>query len=78
MLDKHKKERLIFMYYNERIKFIRESKNITQTEMAEALGIKQTVYSRYERGQNELKVEKLTQICKYLNVSADYILGLND
>lgn len=64
------------MYYNERIKFIRESKNITQTEIAQALGIKQTVYSRYERGQNELKAEKLTAICKYLNVSADYILGL--
>ena len=64
------------MYYNERIKFIRQSKNITQLEMAERLGIKQTNYSQYERGLHEPSASRLKEICEILNVSADYILGL--
>ena len=64
------------MYYNERIQFIRESKNITQKEMAAHLKIKQQQYSRYEKGINIMPVTHLNAICSYLKVSADYIIGL--
>ena len=64
------------MYYNEKIQYIRESKNITQKELAEFLSIKQQQYARYEKGINELPLKHLKNICIYLNVSADYILGL--
>lgn len=40
--------------------------------------MEQTQYSRYERGENEIKVNVLIEICKALNVSADYILELTD
>ena len=40
--------------------------------------MKQTQYSRYERGENEIKVNVLIDICKALDVSSDYILGLSD
>ena len=40
--------------------------------------MEQTQYSRYERGENEIKVNVLIEICKALNVSSDYILGLSD
>ncbi len=66
------------MYYNEKIQWIRENKNITQREMAEYLGIKQQQYARYEKGVNIMPVTHLPKICKYLNVSADYILGLSN
>ena len=64
------------MYYNERIAWIRDCKNITQKEVANHLGIKQQQYARYEKGVNVMPVTYLPQICAYLNVSADYILGL--
>ncbi len=66
------------MYYNERIKWVRDCKNITQQEIAEHLGIKQQQYARYEKGVNIMPITYLPEICKYLGVSADYILGLKD
>lgn len=66
------------MYYNEIIQFERESKNITQKQMAEFLGIKQQQYARYEKGINLLPITHLKNICAYLNLSANYILGLPD
>ncbi len=66
------------MYYNEIIQFERESKNITQKQIAEFLGIKQQQYARYEKGINLLPITHLKSICVYLNLSADYILGLPD
>ncbi len=66
------------MYYNEKIAYERDRQNITQKEMASRLGIKQQQYSRYEKGINVMPVTYLPKICKILNVSADYILGLSN
>ena len=66
------------MYYNEKIAYESDRQNITQKEMASRLGIKQQQYSRYEKGINVMPVTYLPKICKILNVSADYILGLTD
>ena len=57
------------MYYNEKIELVRNSKNITQKEIAEYLGIKQQQYARYEKGVNIMPVT-------YLNISADDVLGI--
>lgn len=64
------------MYYNEKIAWIRDCKNITQKEIAAYLGIKQQQYARYEKGINEMPVHHLIKTCMYLQISADYILGL--
>ena len=66
------------MYYNEKIAYESDRQNITQKEMASRLGIKQQQYSRYEKGINVMPVTYLPKICKILNVSADYILGLSN
>ena len=66
------------MYYNERIQWVRDCKNITQKELADYLGIKQQQYARYEKGINIMPVTYLPKICEYLGVSADYILGLTN
>lgn len=66
------------MYYTERLQFVRDCKNITQKELAEILNIKQQQYARYEKGINVMPITYLPKICKYLNVSADYILGLTN
>ena len=66
------------MYYNERIAWIRDCRSISQKEMAEKLGIKQQQYARYEKGINVMPITYLKEICKTLNVSADYIIGITD
>ena len=66
------------MYYNEIIQFERESRNITQKQVAEILGIKQQQYARYENGINLMPLTHLKKVCEYLNLSADYVLGLPD
>ena len=66
------------MYYNERIKYVRETKDITQKQISEYLGMKQQQYARYEKGINIMPVTHLPKICKFLGVSADYILGLDE
>lgn len=64
------------MQYYERLKEIREDKDITQNEVAEAIGTtKQQIYA-YEKGINKMSVERLKEMCLYYGVSADYILGL--
>ncbi len=61
--------------YFQRIRDLREDRDMTQREVADILGIQQTVYSRYERGYQTIPVEHLLNLADYYNVSADYILG---
>ncbi len=58
------------------IRDLREDHDKTQQEIADYLGTSQTMYARYERGANELPIRHLLKLCKYYQVSADYILGL--
>ena len=66
------------MVYIKRIRDLREDHDKTQQEIADILGTSQTMYARYERGANEMPLHHLIALCKYYNVSADYILGLKD
>lgn len=63
--------------YNQIIKELREDNDLSQKEIAKVLDIKQQVYSRYELGIRALPIEHLIALCKYYNVSADYVLGLD-
>ena len=62
--------------YNEVLKELREDKNLTQTQVANILGIKQASYSRYELNKCEIPLSHLKKLCVFYNVSANYILGL--
>ena len=58
----------------ERIRGLREDNDLTQTEVAQVLGTSQTMYARYERGANEMPIHHLVTLCRFYNVSADFIL----
>ena len=64
--------------YVKRIRDLREDADLTQSQIAEYLGTSQTMYARYERGANEIPVRHIIKLCKFYNVSADYILGITD
>lgn len=63
--------------YVDVIRELREDNDLTQSEIAKILGTTQQVYSRYENGENELPIRHLISLCKFYNVSADYILCLD-
>ena len=66
------------LVYAKRIRDLREDNDKTQQEIADVLGTSQTMYARYERGANELPIRHLITLCRYYNVSADFILGIHE
>ncbi|MBR5155933.1 MAG: helix-turn-helix transcriptional regulator [Clostridia bacterium] len=64
--------------YFKRLRDLREDRNLRQTDIAEFLGIQQTVYSRYERGFQNIPIEYLIKLSEFYGVTTDYILGLSD
>lgn len=60
------------------IRELREDRDLKQIEIAEILGTTQQVYSRYEKGINEIPVRHIIALCEYYGVSADYILGISE
>ena len=60
------------MYFR-RLRDLREDRDLKQTDVAALLGIRQTVYSRYERGYQNLPLEHLLALADYYGVSNDYI-----
>jgi len=61
-----------------RIKEIRKNKGYSQKEVAEAVGVTQSQYSRYESGATNIPGDMLPKIAKYFNVTTDEILGLSE
>lgn len=49
---------------------------LSQKKLAEILNTSQSAISDYESGKRPLPIEHLITLCKYYNVSTDYILGL--
>ena len=66
------------MQYYKRIKNTREDKVYTQKEIATILKTSQSYYAQYENGHRKLPIEHLITLCKFYNLSADYLLGLID
>lgn len=66
------------MNYYQRLRDIREDNDLTQAQVAEILNIKQTQYSRYERGAAQMSIDRYIILAKHYNVSLDYITGIID
>lgn len=61
--------------YSNRIRALREDKNLPQRALAELLQVHQTTYSDYERGELNVPVTVLHTLADFYEVSIDYILG---
>jgi transcriptional regulator with XRE-family HTH domain len=66
------------MKFNVRLKHLRQKNKLTQSELAEILGLKSTAISNYESERNEPSFDKLIALSKYFDVSCDYLLGVTD
>lgn len=61
----------------EKIRNIREDKDIKQKDMAAYLHMQPNTYNAYEKGKRTITADLLKNICIFLNVSADELLELN-
>jgi len=64
--------------YGLNLKNLRESRNLSQKEVAEILGIKRCSYNHFETQYTIIPLKRLNQLANYFNVSIDYLFGLND
>jgi transcriptional regulator with XRE-family HTH domain len=64
--------------FGQRLKVALNSRHMMQKELAEKVGVNEMAISRYIHGGRIVSVSILIEICKVLNVSADYLLGLNE
>ena len=60
----------------QRIRDLREDRDLKQRQLAEYLNCSQQVYSNYELGQRDIPTDVLIKLSAFYNVSVDYILGL--
>ncbi len=56
----------------------RKLKKLTQQKVADHWGMKQTQYSRYERGIYELDYERIVSLCKLLDLSPNELFGFDE
>lgn len=66
------------MSYRERLRDLREDRDLTQSQVGAIINKSQQGYSHIESGRAELKIEDLAKLCRFYRVSADYIVGLTD
>ena len=64
--------------YRERMRNIREDRDLTQAELGKVLNKSQQGYNHIETGRAELKIDDLMKLCQFYNLSADYIIGLTN
>ena len=62
----------------EKLKQLRKEKGVDQKTVAKNIGVTASAYSNYEQGIREPNMEIIVALCKYYEVSADYLLGLED
>ena len=65
------------MYYP-RLRDLREDHDLTQKEVAAALGIDQRVYSTYETGRREIPAHHAVALADFYKTSTDYLFGRTD
>lgn len=66
------------MELNERLKELRHEKGLTLKQVSSALQISLNAYANYEYGIREPSLDIIKRICKFYNISSDYLLDINN
>ncbi|MBQ9148042.1 MAG: helix-turn-helix transcriptional regulator [Oscillospiraceae bacterium] len=61
--------------FGEKIRLLREEKELNQTELGQAVGMTQRKISYLENDKHEPSMEDIRALCVFFNISADYLLG---
>lgn len=66
------------MLFKERVRELRKERGETQVQVAEAIGIAEQHYQRFERGANLPNLENAWKLADHFGVSIDYLVGRSD
>ena len=66
------------LYTYQRLKDLREDRDMTQAQVAELLDTAREQYNKYELGKQEIPFHHAITLAKFYNVSLDYIAGISD
>jgi len=66
------------MHIGQKIKKLRELKNLTQTHLADQLGVSQSAYSKIELGESEVTFSKLEKISEALGMKPEEVIAFNE
>ena len=66
------------MDYRKRLRELREDHDLSQAQVGEIINKSQQGYSHIENGRAELKIEDIKTLCRFYEVSADYLIGFTD
>lgn len=64
--------------FSERLAKLRDSRNLSQKEVAKEFGIVVRAYQRYEYGEREPQLSVLIRMADFYGVSIDYLAGRTD
>ena len=57
---------------------LRHDNNLKQKDIAKMLNVKENTYSKWEKGSNDIPLEKVNVLANYYNVNLDYLLGISN
>ena len=63
--------------FGEKIRLLREEKELNQTQLGQAVNMTQRKISYLENGKYEPSLEDIKMLCRFFRVSADYLLGFS-
>lgn len=66
------------MYIYQRLRDLREDKDMTQQDIAKILDTAREQYNKYELGKQEIPFHHVITLAKFYNVSLDYIAGIKN
>lgn len=66
------------MNYYQRLKDIREDRDLKQMDVAKYLEMDQSNYAKYENGKVMMGIDKYIKLAKFYDVSLDYLTGIID
>jgi transcriptional regulator with XRE-family HTH domain len=66
------------MHIGQKIKKLRELKNLTQTHVAQKLGVSQSAYSKMELGETEVTYNRLEKISEILVMKPEEVISFNE
>lgn len=66
------------MEYKNRLKDVREDRDLKQSDIAILLDTTQEQISKYETGKQLMGIDKYIKLAQYYNISIDYLVGISD
>lgn len=68
----------VMEHFGEKLKELRAEAGLTQKQLAAEIGNAQSAIVYWESNQQEPTISSLKKLCVFFNVSADYLIGLED